>query len=1514
MNRRILSAVVLGIVSYTLHAVAVQVTPYIITDFPETLVTQESHVKIAWQKASSTIPTDSGTIYYSRSPGGGDIANYDYTVENADIQNDKVGQRRQTWFYPENENNMGIGRYYCMVAWIYSSPLGVKDTFYSNELPLIIEKTEPVEITSPSQDTISQLTPTFEWTANQGVPYYHVILSDEKISIDSSEGGELDIKGISVVWQAITPNTQITYGTPDPSGTMTATPSPLSPGKTYSLVVLNNYGNNMMYTSQKFGLPKTFSIRGDTLKSPRNVYPAGEEISDDSITFTWTNLDTGANTYHVFVYKSSGDLVEGINAQLAVWDDEVGAGQFKDTGRVTINAKSILTEKHYTWKVMAVDKKGAGTSGDTTGFDYRSPTGTMELYTIERVTAGGEVVNERAVGLVEVKVEVLGGSMEKALGLYTGSSGKLSRDRPVGTYRVTGIKQGYEEATKTLSIEEGKTTTDTLFMVRPDATIYGSVLSPGGSGINAATMTAVSDKQDTVTTKTDNSGNFVISCYEGDWSLYAAKESYITSDIRDTITSFGENVDIGSIVLERVPYTLSGIVTNDNAESVLGATVKLYQSSNLVATVPSTPQSGEFSFSVQSGTYRLAASKTGFASYSSKEIEVTGSQQKNITLYPGAAEVRGNVIGRGYTNGEEVNAPITSAEIHFANSSGDTFSTSPDPTYGNYKISLRSKTSYTYWISAKGYSKMIPAATPTLLQDTTYELTDTLIRYAFFDGHVKKIDTTDNTLIPVEKAAVSLIREAGGEVITEAVSGPDGSFELRGIPDGNYTVSAGAAGLIVDSLFPAESLQVQDGKVQFASSDSTSLDIFLVTGNKTIVLHALDSEEQSLDARVKLQSPLQRTMTLPDTIDSAGAGRYTLIVDADADSFLDLSFHSFSVPDSVDTFADTINLSVLHSYADTLAVDENGEVTLSIRKKGDIVLDSAYLYYRDETQTRFKQVKCSSSTAGDSLYSAVSPPRDGSKMAYYFVVYAGNDEYGYNREVYRTYIKPSTKLSKIEIVPGAGDTAVYPDNYEIRFSFRGYYGDALIPKELDNATYEDKIKWEPRSQGGRIPGELTDASGTSAIFSAGSHSDSAQIVELVAYLTDCSETRNDCPCSTSVVFKVSPHELAYIRVTRVDQSAPNPISNSSGSKAEFSANGLSEDSVTLALTPMWSIGPSRAGSIDSTGIYSPAPGFAGRVEIIASVSDRMQGRYRQDGGEESGMRVYHSILPGSGADTVTNHNKCSILLPDSAVKKGEEGQLFIAEQKLTNPFEQGRGGVRVVSAAFDIREINGVEMPAREEDSMQIRIRIPASHARRAAKQNAGMFLARWNADSLYWDTLANSKAVVSGTDTFMTANVRHFSWYAVAAKPQKTGLVFDVAPNPFSPYVTMSSEEVADRANIDKEPPSGVQGGTWIKFKPFSTRNDRVKVWLRILTIRGEPVWSAKLLDAAVGADHYVWWDGRTLDNQKDLKEHQPDETETVYYVKGKKMCRNGRYFVLLTAKDEKKTDNKLEEIILIK
>jgi phage terminase large subunit-like protein len=68
---------------------------------------------------------------------------------------------------------------------------------------------------------------------------------------------------------------------------------------------------------------------------------------------------------------------------------------------------------------------------------------------------------------------------------------------------------------------------------------------------------------------------------------------------------------------------------------------------------------------------------------------------------------------------------------------------------------------------------------------------------------------------------------------------------------------------------------------------------------------------------------------------------------------------------------------------------------------------------------------------------------------------------------------------------------------------------------------------------------------------------------------------------------------------------------------------------------------------------------------------------------------------------------------------------------------------------------------------------------------------------------------------------------------------------------------------------------------------------------------------------EYHLWWDGRTTDRAMvtwdGLKNPTSDPNARV--MAGNKMCRNGRYFVVLTIRDfNGKEKNYMKQVVLIK
>lgn len=1512
-------------------------TPFILTEFPLSAVSADSGVWVKWTGAVRPDPSlnapDSAVLYFDVAPGGSNIENYRYRVEK--FCTDTLGDgsivvesnrlfggmppMRGKRFRPGDQPGMGAGVFYFMVA--FRTRILDKDTtFYSNEMQMVVESNKPVATIAPIGD-ISKLTPVFSWETNPGVPYYHVILSDEPISFDSTvetvNGKRVvnrTVKGLSIVWQAITPKTQIVYGAPDPSGTITASAPPLSPGHTYTWIVLNNYGNQIAYSSMKYGLPKSFTILGTPLAKPVLVGPKNAALSaqtDSIVTFRWTNLDSAANTYKVYVYMnytgaSSQQSISG-NARLSVWENEVTAAGFAgpdgvldshDTGVVTINAKNTLTDNNYVWRVFAIDKNGASTASDSAGFTYRVPaSGTMKIYTREKIQvgagsggAGADTVN---VAAVELQCEVVSGSLEAPLLFYTDLDGVLSRTRPVGTYRITAVKNGFNALTKTLTLDSGKTLIDTFYLQRPASTMYGKVMGEDSIGIGAASVIAVSELSDTARAQTDALGSFVVNCYEADWRLHAEKTGFVASLPVVLTVGAGRQKSLSPIVLLSNPFTVSGIVKNNAGVPLLGVDVRLIRDGRTADEAPSTPQDGTFSFAAKAGTYTLYATKTGFATFS-RVIQVSGSMQVNVAMPAGASLITGFVYGRTWIKGKWAVAPVTKAVVKFvdtAKTSSDTFMTVSDATYGDFRISVTGGKTYAMLSSATGFFSHARVMPEAVKAGATVSFDDTVTGLGSVRGAVK----LSATRLPVASATITLIDKITGQVVSAVQSRQDGGFEARNLADRPLIVRAGAKGLVTDSIIVSDSLFIFGGKTAIGDGlGPDSLLIYMSPGTKSICWFVNGGVDTT--AIIKVRSPVEKNLSARDTLRNAGSQQYIIAAHATDSSAIDLAFHAFFVAQSDTVHCDSISL---HVYNRTPAAVRVVRDSVRLLLQSPDTLDSAVVLYRDIDAAGFDSARLRA-PAVDFTF-AITPPANASVLAYYFRAYRGNNMYGYGQQTFTAAVVPdTTKLTKLELIPGAADTILFPANAEIRCAVKGYYGAAFAAASLRDSA---AVTW--RLIGGRGD-TLLAARGISTTLRTGAAASAAPV--LLRAIVDTSVIHVDPRVvrtnELSLYFRTSGRALAALRVRRTDAQGSGPITTSRLSKAEFSAEGLDDRSQALFITPAWSVSPPQAGTITGEGVFTPARKFAGVVRVRAA-SGSLTSEYVAEGQDSArpGLAVYHLVVQSATPDTFTNFSGCTVVLPDSVVSGSTSQLVRISVPVIKNEIARTTGRLTAVGNVFDIEKLSTVPFLLGPTDSIMLLLGIP---------QGAGgsLSVGTWNDTSLVWTSLADSRVLPDNTT--VAAAITHFSRYAVLSSSDQLKTVFYVLPNPFSP-LRSPSEFPLLAAKFGTNAPRG----TCIAFMPDIPDQRLRKIRVRIYNIVGDCVCSVVHQDVPRMVMYRFWWNGRTSDRDVPWGQLESggDDNIKVFPVAGGKMCRNGRYFVVLTLEDSQgKEKNFMQQVVLVK
>ncbi|GBU21430.1 hypothetical protein R80B4_01321 [Fibrobacteres bacterium R8-0-B4] len=1539
---------------------------------------QDGVVRVKWVELSAEAGAQSladdprdGGVFYSAAPAGGNLARYTRLASAIDsnVSADFYGASRSTKsksisFVPNRQNGrMGPGVYYVIVASVEGG-----DTLYSDYFRLIVRSETPPAIESPKANivggefvkTVTELAPVFRWKTVPGVPYYHIILSDKPF-ITSDNKLNTDV---NIIWQAITQSTQITYGAPDPSGSITSAPPPLATGATYSWMVLNNYGNRPEFTSWEVlniqdGVAGRFKIGGDaqnTLKAPRAAFqwppaPGNAFRDNDPIPFQWTNIDPRATSYLVnilrdgtaedFGMESMGTFKMGVLA----WETTVPRGNQTEALSMTLNAAGTLTGGSYRWRVYALDSRGAAFTDSTdtisaSTFTYtRSDAGVISISTRERI---GDTT--LAVGYVDLKLEVLSGPTMAPLLFHTGSSGLQVRPFTAGVYRITAVKEGDFSYTKTVIVSGGGDTTFvSIPMSRPEAVLYGRALAAAdSSAVSAAKVTAVSELGDTVSAVTDGSGAFTISCHAAEWSVTVEKPGFQTSSRMRVSLRLGDNKDIGDTYLARSPFALSGVVRNASGQPLMGARVRVLRDGVLQNELASTPQNGAYVFYLNSGTYTVTAEKPGFAMFS-RSVTVVGATTQDITIREGkAVVVSGAVIGNTWV--AELNkfltAPITSARVTFTETTADvarpdTFTVTSDAVYGKFSVSLPVDRDYKVTASAAGFAASDSSRTfntRSTGSSLSKSYTDTLYALATIKGRITgapKGVRIDVNVYNADEAIIASGRSA------------DTTYELRNVPDGrNVRIRAGADGYYASNDYPP--FNIERGKY-----NAGSYNFEMKRGTKSISFAVAGYQG---DGSVKVSSPFNLTLpftgSAPGTVarlDNAGGGEYAVGVVPDDTSRLELSYHKFTVS-SDDPVTETLSLPITYaakSVADTSA----GFVKINwpAVAVGGPAVNRVELYYRSEGSAHFDSIGVNVESGMLQEFKINRNVRDGCNLYHYFRMYtSGGDIYGSSNGVYRTYVRPNEKIiSRVTVDPGVtgGDTLVVASSFRTAFNFRAFYSDQFLPiADRDGRPVNvGAVSWKVwKVDRGTSPADTARGTGTAFSYTAPSSIDGAQNLMLQATLAPSNGYRPKPGASrqdTVVEFpiRVTGKTLKSISILRKGDVGPILNTETAGFRVEaFDSSGTP----VTASPQEWGVYPNNgrdsAGTIDGDGLFTPNPVFVGMASIVATVGGRRL-EYTEPGAEIPGQRVKYLIRrSGSVANTLKGLRIVFDSVRTSTV-------LDVTALQLKNYIHRGTEDYTMAdSVAFDMTVIDTTAIAG----DVVLEFDLPRHLRDFVGNGDYEFRVGKWFPDSLQWIPTDSTRIIGGVVSTALSprtaaegqslskvksavfarkaskapalfkqvsrASALYVSArYALVLKTSNTSLSMSISPHPFSPYIVPKKEYPNNRDTA----------GTCIKVNIQAPMPSVKSVKVRIHNAAGKMVWGVEKLGAETGENRF-WWNGRTSGSGNGGAVSEIVWSEDYYNSnKSRPMCRNGRYYVMVIMTDmEGKQKRVMRSLVLMK
>ncbi len=704
---------------------------------------------------------------------------------------------------------------------------------------LIVESESVAAMTLPQNGSeITGASTLLAWEPVLSVPYYHVLISDQAITIDEDENGDTLISGANIIWQAITSATSIEYGALDPSGffdELNGTPPPLAAGTEYNWVVLNNYGNSPALSSSKQAGVSAFSVEANVIvDAPQLTQPAPFAVlEDETITFEWDDVPEAAH-FHFYLSRIISD--DDSQGSIPVFD-QVTTGNLID-----LPTASMLIDSPYQWKVFALDEQGQGNASDTREFNFHTAIGTLSIRTV-----GG---SGAILPYADVELEPIGGG-GSAIPILTDSGGTYDEDYTPGGYRLTASKTGFEDGIAEVVINDSQTTHIILALEESEAFLAGQVLA-GGQPQAYATVTATDDASGSErTVQTANGGDFMIGLSSGNWTISASKPGYhFDAPIATSITP-GEYVTLGSaLILEPNSSTLSGAVLSEGGQPIVAATVTLSGAGGTQAVM--TGANVLYQLSLEAGSWLVSVTKVGYLASSPRTIDIQPGEDIQLdppfTLGSAAAILSGFVRANGNI--------VAGASVTATPGAGSSYTTNASAV-GGFQFSLMPGT-WTLTVAATGYSPVAP------IQVT-------------LEGGESQAGI--ELLLEANPSTVSGIVSDGQNAISSATVS-NGSTSTQTNPDGSYTLSLPAGTQVLQAwreyyAGASQTLDIAPGQlltgVDFILAPDAATVSGHVTSDGTAVAGALVTLSPEVGEPISRLSDYAGEFTI-----SVQAGNYTL--------------------------------------------------------------------------------------------------------------------------------------------------------------------------------------------------------------------------------------------------------------------------------------------------------------------------------------------------------------------------------------------------------------------------------------------------------------------------------------------------------------------------------------------------------------------------------------------------------------------------------------------------------------
>ena len=401
---------------------------------------------------------------------------------------------------------------------------------------------------------------------------------------------------------------------------------------------------------------------------------------------------------------------------------------------------------------------------------------------VSRVVPSGTQSNVVPYAGVTVTATPLSGAV---VTVVTGTNGQYLLSLTGGTYSITAQASGYT-STKVaqVTVAVGQTLSDINFSLVPNpSSVSGNITETGGASLGDVVVSNGS-----VSTVSLSTGGYLLSLPAGSHTISVTKSGYVTPQSLTVNISPGQNLSGINFTMAPNASTITGTV-NSLGLSLAGATITAKSGTQDLSTVADI--NGNFTLSVQLGTYKLIATKQGFLPSAPDSFYLGAGQisiNHNFTLIENKAIIKGVVSSSGQQlSGASVSVKqIEDPTIVF---------TTITNISGEYIVNVPGGASYNVVIAATGYSASTVASDGVLAAKSTKVINATLKPVpALISGKV-----TDNLLQVISGVTVYLYNNTSGTLVDSTKTNVSGDFSI-GTTAGSVKLKTTYPGYTSDSV------------------------------------------------------------------------------------------------------------------------------------------------------------------------------------------------------------------------------------------------------------------------------------------------------------------------------------------------------------------------------------------------------------------------------------------------------------------------------------------------------------------------------------------------------------------------------------------------------------------------------------------------------------------------------------------------------------------------------------------